>query len=208
MFLLAVSLLAFPAALFGKNALAATPNFTFTANNVTMSSSGSSGTGTSSITLTSVDGYAGTVGILCAPPTLPAGVKVPVCNSGGAIAYSVLTNLTANQTATGTLEFLNFLPPCNPCPVSLPRREEHGLPQGLALAGALVFGFGFWPRARRRLTLTLLAVGALVCLMGIGACGGGKSVVTPGTYPYTLTAVGLDTNSVAPVTTSISVTVP
>lgn len=57
-------------------------------------------------------------------------------------------------------------------------------------------------------TLTLLAVGALVCLMGISACGGGKSGVTPGTYTYTLTAVALDTNSVAPVTTSISVTVP
>ncbi len=126
----------------------------------------------------------------------------------GAIAYPVIVTLTANQTATGTVEFLNFPPPCTPCPVSLPRREEHGLTQGLALAGALLFGFGFRRRAARILTLTLLAVGVLAGLAGISACGGNKSVVTPGTYTYTLTAASLDTNTVAPVTTSISVTVP
>lgn len=206
-FLLAALLFAFLAAFSGRNALAATPAFTITASNVTMTSSSSSGAGSSSFTLTSVNGYAGTVGIQCGPPTPPAGVKVPICN-WGAFAYPALEPLTANQTVTGTIEFLNVAPPCNPCPVSLPRREGHGLAQGLALGGALLFVFGFWPRAANRLTLTLLVVGALACLAGISACGGNKSVVTPGAYTYTLTAVDLNANAIGSVSATINVTVP
>jgi hypothetical protein len=55
--------------------------------------------------------------------------------------------------------------------------------------------------------MTLLAVGALAGVAGISACGGGNSsVVTPGTYAYTVTAV--DTNTAVSVTASINVTVP
>lgn len=90
--------------------------------------------------------------------------------------------------------------------MSLPRRRGHGLAQGLALAGALLFGFGFRRRAARWLTLTLFAVGTLTGLAGISACGGNNSVVTPGTYAYTIMAKDLNTN--ASVTTSVNVIVP
>jgi hypothetical protein len=120
--------------------------------------------------------------------------------------------LTANQVATGTISFVDSLPPCNPCPVSLPnrggRKFEQRLAPGLALAGALLLGFGFRRRAARRLVLTLLAIGALAGLAGISACGGNKSVVTPGTYVYTITAAALDTNTRLSGTTSVNVTVP
>jgi hypothetical protein len=199
--LLAAGLACFPA-------LAATPSFTIAATNVTMSSSGSSGQGSSSFTLTSVNGYAGTVGINCSAPTPPAGVTVPLCSFGGP-AFSDFASLAANQAASGTIAFRNSMPPCNPCPVNLPRRRrDHGLSPDLALAAAFLFGFGFRRRAARRLTLTLFALGALAALAGISACAGNNSSihVTPGTYAYTINAVDMNSNEV--VTTSINVTVP
>jgi hypothetical protein len=182
--------------------LAATPEFTVTATDVTMSSSNSSGTGSSSFTLTSVNNYTGTVQVLCEPPTPPAGTKIPYCGSVAVRTYS----LTANQKVTGNIGFYNAPVPCsNPCPVSQPRRG-HGLAQGLALAGVLLLGFGFRRRQPRWLMLTLLAVGTLSGLAAIGACGGGNSAVTPGTYSYTIEA--RDLNTATPVSALIDVTVP
>jgi hypothetical protein len=185
--------------------LAATPSFSVAATNVTMSSNAASGTGSTSITLTSVNGYAGTVGFICSPPTTAGGVNLPVCNFGGP-AYVLFETLTANQTATGTIAFRNSPPPCNPCPVNMPRRGGHRLPSSLALAGALLVGLGFRRRAPRWLTLALFTVGSLAGLVGIGACGGNNSVVTPGTYTYTVSAVDMKTS--ASMTTSVMVTVP
>ena len=196
---------------FSSSALAATPGFTITATNVTVSSSGSSGVGSSSFTLTSVNGYTGSVFVGCNYPTLPAGVRAPYCGNGvagsGAIPAQPPITLTANEVVTGTIYFYNVPVPCsNPCPVSLPRRGGHGLPQGLALAGALLLGFGFRPRAARWLTLTLFALCAFFALAGISACGGNNNVVTPGTYAYTITAT--DINTSAFVNASVNVTVP
>jgi hypothetical protein len=111
--------------------------------------------------------------------------------------------------ASGTIAFRNSMPPCNPCPVSLPRRrQDHGMAPDLALAAALLFGFSFRRRAARWLTLTLFAVSALAALAGISACAGNNSNihVTPGTYAYTINAIDMNSNEV--VTTSVNVTVP
>jgi hypothetical protein len=139
-------------------------------------------------------------------------VKVPYCGYGipsgvAAVPAQPPITLTANETVTGTIAFYNAAVPCsNPCPVNLPSRGVHGLPQGLALAGALLFGFAFRRRAGRFLTLTLFAVGALAGLAAISACGGNNDVVTPGTYAYTITAT--DVSTAVSVTTSVNVTVP
>ncbi len=196
---------------FSSSARAATPGFTIAATGVSMSSTASSGVGSSSFTLTSVNGYSGSVRVGCAPPTPPTGVKVPFCGNGvpvsGAIPVQPPITLAANEVVTGTISFYNFPVPCsNPCPVSLPRHKGHGLVPGFALAGALLLGFGFRRRAARWFTLTLLSVGVLAGLAGISACGGNNSVVTPGTYVYTITAT--DINSSAAVNTSINVNVP
>ncbi len=209
--LLTASLLAFGLVFCCTSAPAATPGFTITTTNVTMSSSGSNGSGSSSFTLTSVDGYTGSVSVGCNPPTPPTGVTVPYCGNGvpepGAIPVQPPITLTADEVVTGTISFYNSPLPCSsPCPVSLPRRGGHGLAPSLALAGVLLLGFGFRRRAARWLTLTLLAMGALAGLAGISACGGNKSVVTPGTYAYTVAA--RDVNTSATVSTSLNVTVP
>jgi len=200
----------FSTAFFSSSAQAATPSFTITATNVTMSSSSSSGVGSSSFTLASVNGYAGQVQVGCVPPTPQAGAKLPYCGNGiagAAIPAQPPITLTANEVVTGTIPFFNSPVPCsNPCPVSLPRRANHGLAQNLALAGALLLGFGFGRRTQRFLTLILFALGTLACLAGISACGGNNSVVTPGIYAYAITAT--DINTAASVTTSVNVTVP
>jgi len=195
----------------GFPALAATPSFTITATNATLSSNTSSGAGTSTFTLTSVNGYAGSVIVGCQPPTPPVGVKVPYCGGGyaspGAIPAQPPITLAANQVVTGTVPFYNAPVPCsNPCPASLVRPRSHRLASGLALAGTLLLGFGVWRRARRWLALMVFAVGILAGLAGISACGGNNSVVTPGTYAYTITAT--DTKTAVAVNTSINVMVP
>jgi hypothetical protein len=85
----------------GSPAPAATPSFTVTATNVTMSSSDSTGIGSSSFTLTSIGGYTGTLQMGCNIPTPKIGVSVPSCIYGTAedanipIAPTPIT-LTAN----------------------------------------------------------------------------------------------------------------
>lgn len=197
----------------GFPALAATPSFTVTATSAALSSSSKSGEGSSTITLTSINGYAGSIAVNCIPPTPPAGVKVPFCGPGipsaatPAVSAAVpailaLFTLTAGQAVNGTVAFYNF-----PFPVSasLAHPVNHKLAQGLALAGVLV-GFGFRRKAPRWLAVILFALGTLAGLAGISACGANNSAVTPGTYAYTISAT--DINNAVSVTTSVNVTVP
>jgi hypothetical protein len=189
-----------------SQALAATPSFTISATNVTMSTDTSSGTGSTTFTLTSISGYTGTVAVGCIPPTSPAGVTVPLCNVTVGVPRSPNYTLAANQVATGYMDFANAIEPCNKgCPASLPRRVEHGLAPSLALAGVLLIGFGFRSRAPRWLVLMLCALGTLAGLAGISACAN-NNVVTPGTYAYTITVT--DVNTGVSVNASVNVTVP
>jgi hypothetical protein len=70
----------------------------------------------------------------------------------------------------------------------------------------LLLGSGFRRRAARWFTLILLTLTALAGLAGISACGGNNSVVTPGTYAYTITAA--DVNTGETVNASVNLTVP
>jgi hypothetical protein len=135
---------------------------------------------------------------------------VPSCNYGAAevVAPGPVPppiTLTTNQVVTGTVAFFNPVPCSGRCGGSA-RREGHGLEQSLALAGVFLLGVGSWRRSGRFLTLTLLALGLLNVMSGISACGGNNSVVTPGTYAYTISATDINTD--VSVTTSINVTVP
>jgi hypothetical protein len=179
----------------------AKPDFVIAATNVTMTSAGSTGTGSAAYTLTSLDGYTGTVQVACDPPNPPAGGKIPYC--GGGPVRPPYT-LTANQVVTGSISLYNIAVPAL---VSLPGRGGHRLAQGLALAGMLLFGFGFRRKAARWLTLTLFAMGTLVVLGEISACGANNNnAVTPGTYAYTVIATDINTSVSSSAT--INVTVP
>lgn len=132
---------------------------------------------------------------------------MPYCGNGYPVAAGAailpLTTLTPNGEVTGTVVFYNKLGAIG---ASLRRRFEHGLAPGLALAGVSLIGFRCRRRVPRRLALILFALGTLAGLAGISACGGSNSVVTSGTYTYTIEAV--DINTSASVTSSFNVTVP
>lgn len=197
------SFLAFISGFIGGRALAATPSFTIWASNVTMPSSG---TGSIPFTLTSVNGYSGTVMVHCDDYNAPEGAKLPIC--GGSVAPLIYT-LTANQVLNESSALSASPVPCttNPCPVKLTHRQGHGGAASLMLAAVLLLGLGLRRRAARWLTLMLLAVGTLAGLAEINACGGGSgSTLTPGVWPYTFVAADTTTNETA--TTTVNVTVP
>jgi hypothetical protein len=179
-------------------ARAAAPSFNITATSVTISSSGSNGTGSSTFTLTSVNGYTGTIGISCYPTSEPTGAKLPYCGGGALIGHT----LTADSTVTGSLPFYNVPVPE---PAGMPVRKSRATPAALALAGVLLLGLGFRRGASRCLFLVLIAGCAFAGLGVMSGCGGGNTVVTPGTYSYTVK--GVDTNSNV-VTSTFNVTVP
>lgn len=179
-----------------------TPIFTISAGNVTMPSSG---TVSVPFTLTSVNGFVGSVTVSCIAPTEPAGVRVPFCDQGGPImAYP----LTSDGNATGNMTIVAIQP--NPVPLadrsSLARRGEG---EGWALAGILMLGIGLRRKSSRRFTRMSLVAGMMVALAGIGVCGcGGPPTLTPGPYLFTLNASSISPTLGPSAITTLTVTVP
>jgi hypothetical protein len=76
---------------------------------------------------------------------------------------------------------------------NIPSSSGHLPATGMALAGALMLGFGFRRRARRWLVLAALAMLALAGAVGISACG--AYVTAPDAYSYTISATFAATGS-------------
>ena len=176
------------------------PSFTITASNVTMPSSGEVSI---PFTLTSVNGFVGSVGILCSEPTV-AGSKHegPYCENYGAVqSYS----LSVNGTATGGYKIVAIKPPLVPA-----AGLRHSGGATWALAGVLMLGLGLRKRSQR-LARGLLGMG-LIGLTGLGLSGcGGPPTLRPGDYVFTLTAQSVSNGTLIPVitaSTTATVTVP
>ena len=105
--LLVLSLLGFVVMFSGMNALAATPSFTIAASNVTMSATGSSSV---TFTLTSVDGYSGTINVICDPTNEPVGATLPLCGQPSPIADPDVLTLDADGTVQGSFPLLTTSP--------------------------------------------------------------------------------------------------
>jgi uncharacterized protein (TIGR03382 family) len=184
----------------GLRGLAAAPGFTVSAANATMPSTG---IGSIPITLTSIDGFTGSITASCNPASPPAGAKLPVC--GGPTAPPIYT-LTANGTVNGTITLMPYSDRFLPVAASVSHHPGPVPETGFALAGALLFGW----LVRRRRFCRLMMISFAICTLGsataITACGGSSNGMTPGTYAYTVTAGEI--NGTAYVTTTVNVTVP
>jgi hypothetical protein len=171
--------------------------FAIAATNVTMPSSGD---GVSQFTITSIP-LTGTIALSCGYSGTLIGAKLPVCPMTPPVAFQV----NANGTLTGGIDFY-------PYGVAVPAglRMGRGRASGLALAGVLMVGLGF--RRRRWGRLMALMLMSVACVAGFSACGVSVSNgMTPGTYPYTISAVNEPASGAAPAqlaTTTITVTVP
>jgi hypothetical protein len=186
----------------GAGALASTP-FAITSTNVTMPMTG--GLGFSYFTVSGIPGD-GIMTLSCAYSGPTTVAKIPICPMTPPVAYTV----TAGETLTGQIDFYPYGSAIPASQRGASRRSGYLPASSLALAGALMFGFGLRRRARRWLTLVLLAAGTLA---GVGAISGciNPHPMTPGTYQYTITA-NWSPSSVVPfvsqATTNIEVTVP
>ncbi len=180
----------------GAASAQAAPHFVISATNATMSASGAS----IRFTLTSVDGYAGKLGVNCEAANPPAGARLPYCGGG---PVSQIT-LAANGTATGVVGLT-----AGPVPLASAGGSNapgRGSDAGWAMAGVVLLSLGFIRRRARWLSVLLLVAGTLAGLATLNACGGGPPTLTPGTYDYTLTAFDTSTNVTA--ATTVKVTVP
>lgn len=176
-------------------AVAVTP-FAVKATNVTMPSVTAIKTfggvtsfhlGSSQITVTGIPG-AGTLTISCqySGPTTKA--KIPEqCGPVGAPGIRV----TAGETFTGTVYFVPYDQGPIPSLSQLrraPAVSGHLAATALALAGALMLGFGFRRKTPRWLALTVFAMGALAGALQASASGRKADPMTRGTYQYTISA--------------------
>jgi hypothetical protein len=196
------SLLAVSCGFSGVCARASTP-FAITATNVTMPTSGISH---STFTITSIPA-AGTITVSCIYAGTNAEAKVPYCGGGPVLEYQV----TAGETLTKSITIYPYGEAVPAASLQAgPHRSGHLPAAGLVLSGALMLGFSFWRRARRWLTLAVLALGTLAGLAGISCCGGNGNGAAHGTFPYVVTADFIETGTsvIQPVTTTISITVP
>lgn len=153
------------------------PGFKVTASNISLSGQSR---GSSQYTLTSVNGFAGTVAVVCngPDPNLYPDLIMPSC----AEPTQELV-VPANGSISGSML---FYPPWEGVTGQLARPAKPGAAPLLAGAFAGLGLLGLRKRAGSWITL-LLGVVCLGTLAGaVGCLGGGGLQMTPGTYTYTL----------------------
>jgi hypothetical protein len=182
------------------SASGAPANFTVAAAALSPASGHAGVSATSTITVTSLNGFAGSVALGCT--VVPAIAEAPTC-SGTSV------NVPANGTATGTLTVNTT------AASALLERPSSGIfyamlmpVGGMALLGAGIGSAG----SRRKKLFGFLMLGLLLFgLLLMPACGGSGSSTThnPGTPtgPYTITVTGTSGQSVVNGTPTLTLTV-
>ena len=190
-----------------SSASGTSPSFTLAAT--TPSAIAPGGTATSTVTVTAVSGYAGTVTLTCvltSPTSLTDPPSCSVTSDSPVTLSSGTTSGTATVTVYTTAASAALVFP------KLPGKSR-GLfgASGAVLACLLFFGIP----ARRRSWRSMLGVLVLMAALGsLAACGGGGTTTTPppnsgttaGMYTFTVTGTGNPTVTPAP-TTTFTVTV-
>jgi hypothetical protein len=182
------------------SASGAPANFTVAAGALSPASGHAGVSATSTITVTSLNGFAGAVSLGCT--VVPAISEAPTC-SGTSVTVA------ANGTATGTLTVNTT------AASALLEHPSSGIfyamlmpVGGMALLGAGIGSAG----SRRKKLPSFLMLGLILCgLLLMPACGGSSSTPThnPGTPtgPYTITVTGTSGQTVVNGTPTLTLTV-
>ena len=181
-----------------------------TSTSLTISSAG--GSATDVITLSSAQGFSGTVNLSCAVTYQGTGTPTdpPTCSispsSGTVTASTTLTStLTVSTTGTGSSQSAYI----NPHPKLFGGQGSSRralLPAGISLA-ALLF-IGFLPRRRwRTMRFVVLLALSLGCAFAAVGCGGSNNNQTKGTTAGSYQVVVTATSGTVTVTSAISLSV-
>jgi len=171
---------------------------TFTLAASTPSAIAPGGTATSTVTVTSVNGYAGTVTLTCVL-TSPTTLTDPPTCSGGSSTVTLSSTITS-----GTASITVYTTAASSAALAYPKppgkgRGLFGAGSGALLAMLLFFGIP----ARQRGWRSMLGILVLMAALGtLSACGSGGGTTTTqsipgtsaGTYSFTVTGTGNDTN--------------
>jgi subtilase family serine protease len=175
--------------------------FSVAAAAITSLTAGASSGNTSTITLTALGGYTGTVALGCSLTSSPSGANssyLPSCtlNTTSVSLSSSVTSGTAIATIATTAVTKSEL-----SAPQLPgrRRSVFGAGSGALLAFVVLLGI---PARRRGWRSMLGALLLLAALGSLAACGGSStstttSGTTAGTYTFTVTATGNDVEKTA-----------
>jgi hypothetical protein len=180
------------------------PTFSMLATAVTVSPGGP---GSSTLTISSTDGYAGTVSLVCSATSSPTGAAdIPTCTAAqtatlSPTASSGTVSVTVNSTAASSgLVWPKVFP-------------GNGWTVGGGAVLALIL-FPWVPKRRRSWAALPMLAFALVLMGGLSACGGkgggGTTTPNPGTTAgnYTITVIGVGNDSArTTATTTFTLTV-
>jgi hypothetical protein len=165
--------------------------------------------GTSTVMVSSSNGYSGTVTLSCSLTTSPSGATdLPTCTGNPTVT---LNTTTTSGTATFTVSTTAASGALRLPSAATPR--DRGEQVGGAVLAFIVL---LWvPRFRRRWVSSVIILVAVSCILGITACGGGgggsgsggggtpptNPGTTAGTYTFTVTGVGNDSAKTTEATT-------
>jgi len=177
------------------------PTFTMSATAVTVAPGGSV---SSTVTVSSSDGYAGTIMLTCAITAEPAeATDLPTCSSGQLTLSSTATGGTVSAIVSTTATTATLVRP-----KLGPGRAWAG--GGGAVLAVVLF---FWlPIRQKRWRAMLGVVICLALLGGLSACGSGvnnnniqnsNSGTTAGSYTITITGIGSDVGKTTATTTFV-----
>jgi subtilase family serine protease len=177
---------------------AAPPASDFSVDGLSSTISAPGGVGTSTVTVTALNGFTGTVSLTCTPSSATAHITCSLAPAS--------VNLTGSaQTQTSVLNITTVAARLGSPPGAHPR----GI--WLAASGSTLFAAlvlcGFPSRRRRSVVLGLLLVASITTIVG---CGGGSSNnnnqnqgTSAGTYSITVTGTGPSTTHSATVRVSV-----
>jgi len=176
----------------------ALPTATFTLNATAATSISAGGTTTSNITVSSADGYAGSVTLTCAMTSAPANaVEAPTC--AATTGQSTVTLSATTTSGTGQVTVSSTAAPVGAVKLASNGTGWFKAAGGAAIASFLLFFMPGWSRRSRNLFCSMLVVMA-ASFFAVG-CGGGGGISNSGAGSGTTKTT--PTVTVAPASTSI-----
>jgi len=190
-----------------------TGSFTVTGTAVSISSPG--GSGTSTVAITPMGGFAGTVNLGCSLLTSPSGANATYAPTCSLSSSSVVLSGTAASNITA--RFVTVAPTSGSLayPVTDQNRNHwyYTYAGGAALAVVLFFGIP----ARKKSWRAMLGLGVFIVLIAGAGCGGGGSNGAPGnpgtpgttagTYTFTVGGASGPTGSLIQASTTVTLKV-